>query len=70
MQTRALGCAEVHCITSPVNAGSIAFHRRLGFSVLDGDGEVEGVPVTLDYAGPGQHRVQFRRSLDESAGAA
>jgi ribosomal protein S18 acetylase RimI-like enzyme len=67
---RELGCSEVHGITSPANAGSIAFHRRLGFSVLDGNGEVEGVPVTLDYAGPGHHRVQFRRSLEDGAGAA
>ena len=27
----ALGCTEVLCITSPVNKGSIAFHRHMGF---------------------------------------
>jgi L-amino acid N-acyltransferase YncA len=61
---RALGCNQVHCVTSPINTDSIAFHRRLGFELLPGTGHAEGVPVTLDYAGPGQHRVRFRRSLD------
>lgn len=60
---RALGCTEVRCITSPVNAGSIAFHARLGFAVLPGNGAHDGVPVALDYAGPGQHRVLFSRAL-------
>jgi ribosomal protein S18 acetylase RimI-like enzyme len=64
---RSLGCTEVHCITSPGNTGSIAFHQRIGFSILSGNGYHEGVPVTLDYAGPGQHRVLFRRSLQENA---
>jgi hypothetical protein len=41
-------------VTSPVNVGSIAFHRSLGFSVSD--------PVA-DYDGPGADRVVFSRSL-------
>lgn len=57
------GCTEVRCITSPANTGSIAFHRRLGFGLVDGGGERDGLPVSPDHAGPGEARVLFRRSL-------
>ena len=45
---------EVHCITSPPNLRSVAFHRRLGFNV---DGPV------ADYDGPGRDRYVFARYL-------
>lgn len=60
---RALGCSEVHCVTSPVNTASIAFHRRLGFELLPGDTLVDGVPVATDYDGRGGARVRFRLRL-------
>lgn len=60
---RTLGCSEVHCITSPGNTGSVAFHRKMGFELLPGPVEVGGVPVHLDHGGPGQHRVRFRKAL-------
>jgi ribosomal protein S18 acetylase RimI-like enzyme len=47
------GRAVVRCVTSPMNEGSIAFHRRLGF-------DAELVP---DYDGPGTDRVAFVRRL-------
>lgn len=59
----ALGCTEVRAITSPVNTGSIAFHRRLGFTLIDAGGWIDGIPVSLDHAGEGAHRVLFRREL-------
>ena len=46
--------ASVHCVTSPGNAGSIAFHTRIGFEV---EAEVEG------YDGSGESRVLLRRAL-------
>lgn len=58
-----LGCTEVRSITGPINRGSIAFHRQMGFEVLPGDAEDNGVAVTSDYAGPGEARVLFRRQL-------
>ncbi|UTH76220.1 GNAT family N-acetyltransferase [Chromobacterium sp. IIBBL 290-4] len=61
------GCREVRAITSPGNAASIAFHRRMGFALLPGDGVEEGVPVMYDYSGPGQHRVGFQLRLDADA---
>ncbi len=54
---------EVRCITGPGNAGSIAFHTRMGFTLEPGDREEDGVPVHSDYDGPGLDRVSFLRSL-------
>jgi ribosomal protein S18 acetylase RimI-like enzyme len=51
---RADGRSVVHAVTSPVNTGSIAFHRAMGFSASE--------PV-VDYDGPGQDRVVFTRAL-------
>lgn len=60
---RSKDCREVHCITSPVNKGSIAFHTRLGFEIQPGDSEVDNLPVTLDYDNKGGARVLFRYQL-------
>ena len=51
---RADGRRAVCAITAPVNTGSIAFHRQLGFAVTG--------PVA-DYEGPGRDYVLFRRAL-------
>ncbi|GAE35743.1 GNAT family N-acetyltransferase [Halalkalibacter akibai] len=53
------GRTNVKCITSPVNKTSIAFHTKMGFSIEDGDSEVNGIAVSKDYDGPGQDRVLF-----------
>jgi GNAT superfamily N-acetyltransferase len=59
----ARGCTTVHCVTSPVNKGSIAFHTRMGFTMEAGDAAVDGLPVKLDYDGAGQGRVCFVKHL-------
>jgi len=59
----ARGCLTVRAITAPVNSGSVAFHRRMGFEVEPGATEQNGIPVTADYDGPGQDRVLFVRHL-------
>jgi RimJ/RimL family protein N-acetyltransferase len=46
--------ATVHCVTSPVNAGSLAFHQRFGFEI---EAEVE------NYDGAGESRVLLVREL-------
>lgn len=58
-----LGCTEVRCITSPVNTGSVAFHRQMGFTLLPGDGEQDGLPITRNHGGPDAHRVLFSKPL-------
>lgn len=55
-ESLAAGRYVVRAITSPFNAESIAFHRRLGFSVSD---------VVVDYDGPGVDRLCFRVDLRE-----
>ncbi|MEV5535595.1 GNAT family N-acetyltransferase [Saccharopolyspora shandongensis] len=57
------GRGRVHCITSPANSGSIAFHRRMGFELVPGDTEADGVPVHRDYDGLGHDRVCFVRDI-------
>ena len=51
---RAAGRTSVHCVTSPENTGSVAFHTRVGFEV---EAEVEG------YDGSGESRVLLVRTL-------
>jgi ribosomal protein S18 acetylase RimI-like enzyme len=51
---RAANRASVHCVTSPRNSGSLAFHRRLGFEV---EAEIE------DYDGAGESRVLLAKAL-------
>lgn len=51
---RSDGRRVVSAVTSPVNTGSVAFHRSLGFSVT---GPVAG------YNGPGRDYLVFERSL-------
>ncbi|WP_033287861.1 GNAT family N-acetyltransferase [Amycolatopsis jejuensis] len=53
---RDCGVRKVKCITSPGNAGSRAFHARLGFTESE---------VLADYDGPGLDRVAFTRSIAE-----
>lgn len=62
-EARARGCTSIEAITAPINAASIAFHRRLGFALVPSATLVEGVPVNVDHDGPGRHRVRFRRAL-------
>lgn len=59
----AYDCTEVQCITTPFNSGSIAFHTQLGFELIDTGDDIDGIPVKLDYAGPGEHRVLLRKQL-------
>ncbi|MFC8130670.1 GNAT family N-acetyltransferase [Streptomyces sp. NPDC057302] len=51
---RSHGRRYVHCITSPQNTASQAFHTRLGFTVST---------VKPDYDGPGLDRVAFTIDL-------
>jgi len=59
----ARGCILVRAVTAPVNSGSVAFHRRMGFEIEYGDLQRDGIPVTADYDGPGQDRVRFVKHL-------
>jgi hypothetical protein len=55
-------------VTGPVNTGSIVFHTSLGFAVLPGDEEVDGLRVTVDHGPQGDHVVRFELRLDGAGG--
>lgn len=57
------GREVVRAVTSPVNKGSIAFHLRMGFTIEQGDKEVDGVSISSDYDGPSQDRIVFCKKL-------
>jgi len=60
---REQGRTVIHCVTSPANTGSIAFHTRMGFTVEDGR-SADGEPhVARGYDGPDQDRVRFVKRL-------
>jgi L-amino acid N-acyltransferase YncA len=60
---RSRGCTSVEAITAPINTRSIAFHQSIGFELVGSDTIVDGVPVSFEHEGPGQHRVRLRRRL-------
>lgn len=62
-KARDRGCHSVRAITSPVNKGSIAYHAKLGFDVVPGDGETDGVRVHTNYDGDAKEKVVFRKGL-------
>jgi GNAT superfamily N-acetyltransferase len=53
----------IRSCTSPVNKGSIQFHKKIGFDILKGNAEVEGVQVSLDYNHSGDHKVLFQKKI-------
>jgi GNAT superfamily N-acetyltransferase len=70
LATQMHGRRWVRSITAPSNELSIAFHRGVGFEPLHGDILVNGLPVWLDYAGAGGHRVVFRRAVIQEGATA
>ena len=53
----------IRACTSPVNKGSIAFHKKLGFAIEEGNAEIDGFQVTLDYNKPDDPKVLFEIHL-------
>jgi N-acetylglutamate synthase-like GNAT family acetyltransferase len=64
-----LGCTQVQCITSPANTASIAFHQRMGFNIVSTGSILDGIQVSLNHGGDGQHRVLFQKDLPPILGA-
>jgi len=54
----------IKACTSPVNKGSIEFHRKIGFEILPGNAELDGIPVTIDYNKPNDPKVLFIKRLN------
>jgi predicted GNAT superfamily acetyltransferase len=60
------GRSIVHCVTSPVNQRSINFHQRMGFEIVPGDSEINGVSFVHNYDGPNEDRVLFVNSFERN----
>jgi ribosomal protein S18 acetylase RimI-like enzyme len=57
--------AIVRTCTSPVNKGSIEFHKKMGFQIEPGNGQQLNVTVTLDYNSPGDPKVLFVKKVSD-----
>ncbi|SFS88715.1 GNAT family N-acetyltransferase [Marininema halotolerans] len=53
----------IRCVTSPVNKSSIAFHQKVGFTIIPGSVVQEGISIHPDYDGQGQDRVVFQKTI-------
>ncbi len=57
---------NIHTIrscTSPVNKGSISFHKSIGFSIEPGDSIIDGVAVTENYNRENDPKVLFKKVI-------
>jgi ribosomal protein S18 acetylase RimI-like enzyme len=57
------GRSIVRCVTSPVNQRSINFHQRMGFEIVPGDAEINGISFIRNYDGSNEDRVLFVKKL-------
>ena len=62
-EASARGGMSVRSVTSPLNAASVAFHRRMGFEIEKSDTTIHGYPAVKDYDGPGADRVCLVKHL-------
>jgi GNAT superfamily N-acetyltransferase len=62
---RSHGARRVTAVTWPGNRISVAFHRAMGFTAVQGPGTMNlyGTPAYPDYDAEGEDRVVFSRSL-------
>lgn len=61
-EARKRGCRRLWLSTDPANPAARVW-PRYGFAILPGDAELNGLPVTRDFKGPGKHRALFERRL-------
>lgn len=57
------GRNTIKACTSPVNKGSIEFHKKMGFNISVGNAEIDGIQVTIDYNKPGDTKVLFEITI-------
>lgn len=53
----------IRACTSPVNKGSIEFHKKIGFQIGRGNAKVDGIPVTPDFNQPNDPKVLFKKRI-------
>lgn len=62
-QIKSKGCNTVCLVTSVVNKTSIAYHTAIGFEIVKGEKEIDGISVHPGYDGIGSNMVLFRKEL-------
>jgi GNAT superfamily N-acetyltransferase len=67
-QARAVGRGRVRAVSLPQNHASLAFHRALGFRLEEGEGMIDGVPVTFEFTLDGTPIVRLVLDLGEGGG--
>jgi ribosomal protein S18 acetylase RimI-like enzyme len=53
----------VRSCTSPINKLSISFHTGIGFSIVPGDGIIDGISVSMNYLRENDPKVIFEKKL-------
>jgi len=53
----------IRACTSPVNKGSIEFHKKMGFIISQGNAEIDGIQVSLGYNDPNDTKVLFEKTI-------
>jgi ribosomal protein S18 acetylase RimI-like enzyme len=66
-RARADGRTVARAVTAPANTTSIAFHTALGFAILPGEVEVDGVPASRAPGPQGECLVHFELVLEPEA---
>lgn len=56
-------CTAIRACTSPINKESVRFHTKIGFTIEEGDSEVDSIPVTSDYNRPDDPKVLFKKRV-------
>lgn len=63
-QAQTWGCTRLWLTSEPDNQPADAAWRKLGWSNVPGDREVEGVQVISDFKGPGKDRAVYELLLN------
>lgn len=54
---------RIKCVISPQNHESLSFHTKIGFEMIPGDQEINGISIHSNYDGPGQDRIVFIKRI-------
>ncbi|MCP3925967.1 MAG: GNAT family N-acetyltransferase [Desulfobacterales bacterium] len=55
--------SKIRSCTSPINKDSIEFHKNIGFEIVKGDSQIDGIQVFLDYNRENDPKVLFQKFI-------
>ena len=65
LRAERMGCTVVRAVTASANTTAVAFHLGLGFTLLPGAHEVDGIPVAREPGPHGDWLVHFALPLGD-----